>query len=246
MKKTTYFPNYELHTNTNIMLQPNVSAEWLAHLPHIHEVSVSNLGLETYYSGISWLSSVLQKCSYSTLTDWFIMMGWDYVSELRPPTGQIVHFPGDMWAWRAMAIMMSAEDNFWLVHQSSLAVLPADTRGAIRRNGRRSENLPISIWNASRDLFTRYKILRHGTSGFSSHPKEDVLRIFIALRNPSPRPALNPRTLGPVASTLITTPPRRPYSTLIRTRLLTSTSFIIHYSLITISFNTMQSEPLTV
>jgi hypothetical protein len=39
--------------------------------------------------------------------------------------------------------------------------------------------------------------------------KEGVLRIFIALKNPSPQPGLNPRPLDPVASTLITTPARR-------------------------------------
>jgi hypothetical protein len=33
-----------------------------------------------------------------------------------------------------------------------------------------------------------------------------VLRIFIALKNPSPRPGLNPRPLDPVGSTLTTTP----------------------------------------
>jgi hypothetical protein len=54
------------------------------------------------------------------------------------------------------------------------------------------------------------KIWRHGTSGFTSHPKDGVLWIFIALKNPSPRPVLNPRPLDPVASTLTTTPPRRP------------------------------------
>jgi hypothetical protein len=36
-----------------------------------------------------------------------------------------------------------------------------------------------------------------------------VLRIFIALKNPSPWPGSNPQSLGPVASTLTTTPPRR-------------------------------------
>jgi hypothetical protein len=56
---------------------------------------------------------------------------------------------------------------------------------------------------------TCHKILRHETSGFTSHPKESVLRTFIALKNPSPRPGLNPYPLGPVASTLTTTPPRR-------------------------------------
>jgi hypothetical protein len=53
------------------------------------------------------------------------------------------------------------------------------------------------------------KILRQGTSGFISRPKEGVLPIFIALKNSSPRPCLNPRPLGPVASTLTTIPPRR-------------------------------------
>jgi hypothetical protein len=64
------------------------------------------------------------------------------------------------------------------------------------------------LWYLNWSLTCR-KILWHGTSGFTSHPKEDVLRIFIALKNPSPRPGLNTRPLGPVASTLTTTPPRR-------------------------------------
>jgi hypothetical protein len=48
--------------------------------------------------------------------------------------------PGDMWAWKAMMMMMAAGDNTWLIHQSSMAVLLAETSGASRRNGRRSEN----------------------------------------------------------------------------------------------------------
>jgi hypothetical protein len=36
-----------------------------------------------------------------------------------------------------------------------------------------------------------------------------VLRIFIALKTPSPWPGSSPQPLGPVASTLTTTPPRR-------------------------------------
>jgi hypothetical protein len=36
-----------------------------------------------------------------------------------------------------------------------------------------------------------------------------VLRIFIALKSPSPWPGSNPQSLGPVVSTLTTTPPRR-------------------------------------
>jgi hypothetical protein len=51
------------------------------------------------------------------------------------------------------------------------------------------------------------KKLRHGTSGFTSHPKEGVLRIFIVIKNPSPRPGLNRRPVGSVARTLTTAPP---------------------------------------
>jgi hypothetical protein len=40
------------------------------------------------------------------------------------------------------------------------------------------------------------KILRHGTSGFTSHPKEDVLRIFIVLKNQSPWSGSNPASFG--------------------------------------------------
>jgi hypothetical protein len=36
------------------------------------------------------------------------------------------------------------------------------------------------------------------------HLKEGVLRIFIAINNPSPWPGLNPRPLGPVTSTITT------------------------------------------
>jgi hypothetical protein len=48
-----------------------------------------------------------------------------------------------------------------------------------------------------------------GPYGFTSHPKEVVLQIFIDLKIPSPWPGSNPQTLGPVASTLTTTSSRR-------------------------------------
>jgi hypothetical protein len=73
------------------------------------------------------------------------------------------------------------------------------------------ENLVYpSPWDLKRSL-TCHEILQHGASGFTSHPKEGVLRIFITLKNPMPWSVLKPRPLGPVASTLTTTPPRRPY-----------------------------------
>jgi hypothetical protein len=56
-------------------------------------------------------------------------------------------------------------------------------------------------------FLTCREILRHGADCFTSPRTEVVLRIFIALTNPSPRPCLNPWNLGPVASTISTRPP---------------------------------------
>ena len=44
--------------------------------------------------------------------------------------------------------------------------------------------------------------LRHGTDGFTSPPKEGVLKIFSPLKIRRLRPGLNPRTWVPKASTL--------------------------------------------
>jgi hypothetical protein len=117
--------------------------------------------------------------------------------------GPIVHSPDDMWAWRAMVIM-PAGDNSWLVHQSPLAVLPAETSGASRRNGWTSENFAYQYLKYLKGSLTCHKMLQHGNSSFTSHPKEGVLRIFIALKNPLPHSGFNPQPLGPVASTLTT------------------------------------------
>jgi hypothetical protein len=51
--------------------------------------------------------------------------------------------------------------------------------------------------------------LRHGTDGFTSPLKEVVLQIFLSpLKIHRPRSRSNPQTLGPVVSTLTTSPPR--------------------------------------
>jgi hypothetical protein len=57
-----------------------------------------------------------------------------------------------------------------------------DISGASGRMGEVNENLVYPcLWDFKRFLICR-KILRHGNSRFTSHPKEDVLRIFIALK----------------------------------------------------------------
>jgi hypothetical protein len=136
------------------------------------------------------------------LIDWLIDYdGVRICLRTADTNGPIFHPPGDMWAWRAMVMIIPAGDNFWLVRQSSLTVLPVETSGASRRNGRRSENFAYQYLKYLKGSLTYRKILQDGTSGFTSHPMEGVLRIIIALKNASPRPGLNPRPLGPVAST---------------------------------------------
>jgi hypothetical protein len=101
---------------------------------------------------------------------------------------------GEPWWW-----WCRSGDNSRLVYQRFLAVLPAQTSEESTRNGR-SGDFAYQYLKYLKESLTRRKILRHGTSGFTSHPKECMLRIFIALKNPSPRPGLNSRPLGPVAS----------------------------------------------
>jgi hypothetical protein len=139
-----------------------------------------------------------------------IMSLWrHYVSELLPPTGllfipQLIYAHVEQWGeW-------SRQENLF-VHRSSLAILPASHLVASRRNGRRElciRSCEVFLSIFASDFFTCRKIFRHGASGFTFSPKESVLRISIALENPSSRPGLIPRTLGLVASTLTITPPR--------------------------------------
>jgi hypothetical protein len=59
----------------------------------------------------------------------------------------------------------------------------------------------------ARKVFLHAVNLRHGTDGFTSPPKEVVLRIFITLKNPSTSVGIEPANLGST-SPLTTSPPR--------------------------------------
>jgi hypothetical protein len=72
-----------------------------------------------------------------------------------------------------------------------------------------STDKTIIFVHSLKRFFIRRKMLRHGSDGFNFVPKEGVLRIFVALKNLSPRLGLNPRTLGQISSTLIIILPRR-------------------------------------
>jgi hypothetical protein len=167
-------------------------------------VSLNKLNIPVFLKWRGLYLGVITSCTFVINYD-----GVRLCLRTAATNGPIVHPPGDMWAWRAMVMMMPAGDNSWVVHQSSLAVLPAETSGESRRKGRQSENFAYQYLKYLKGYLTCRKTLRHVTPGFTYRPKEGVLWILIALKNQSPLPGLNPRPLGPVASTLTTIPPRR-------------------------------------
>jgi hypothetical protein len=147
-----------------------------------------------------------------SLIDWLIMMMWDYVSELQPQTG-IFFIPllarerGEPWWWWWWWCRLGGNPD-----SSTRALWQSYQHRHLKQVGGMDEGvriLPYQYLKYLKGSTICRKILRHGTSGFTSHPKEGVLRIFIALKNPSLCPGLNARPLGPVASTLTTTPLRR-------------------------------------
>jgi len=83
-------------------------------------------------------------------------------------------------------------------HERPLAVEGGTLRG---RKMFRQISSRIRLPHNSRDLL-RVENLRHGTDGFTSPPKEGLLRIFSPLKIGRLWPGLNPRTWVPKASTL--------------------------------------------
>jgi hypothetical protein len=137
-------------------------------------------------------------------------MGWDLCLRTAATNGLIVHPPqviyehGEpwwLWRWLGKTPDLSIRalwQNYQHIHLR-----------ASRRNGWRSENFAYQYLRYVKWSLTCHKILWHGASAFTFHLMEVVLWIFIALKSLSPRPGLNPRPLGPVASTLTTKPMRQ-------------------------------------
>jgi hypothetical protein len=112
------------------------------------------------------------------------------------------------WYWLGL-IPNSSTRALWQPPVLSSGPVSRDISGASKKMGEENENLVYpSPWDFKSSLIC-HKILRHGNSGFTSHPKEGVLRIFIVLKSPLPSPASNSWPLGPVASIPTSTPPRR-------------------------------------
>jgi hypothetical protein len=88
----------------------------------------------------------------------------------------------------------------WRLHACHDARAPSSVRWTCRLE-MSSNFAEMTISTPFRDLLHAVK-LQHGTDGFTSPPKEGVLRIFFALYIRRLRPGLNPRTWVPKASTL--------------------------------------------
>jgi hypothetical protein len=155
---------------------------------------------EILLQGIDWLTDWLQWGE----TDWTAAI----ISVLFTPR---VNVSGEPWRWWCRLDITP--------DLSTRARWQSYQQRHLERVGRKDEGMRILsiqyLWYVN-GSFTCRKTLQHGTSGFTSHTKEGVLRIFISLQNLLPRPDLNPRPLGPAASTLTTTLPRRSFKELQR------------------------------
>jgi hypothetical protein len=144
---------------------------------------------------------------------WLIMIGWDWRLRTAASNQPIAHprltaMWNIVWWYRLGLTPNSSTRVLWQPPVLCGGPVSRDISGASRRMDEGNGNL---VYPSPRDFkgsLTCRKILRHGTSGFTSHPKEGVLRIFV-LKNQSPWPGSNSRPVGPVASTMTTTWPRR-------------------------------------
>jgi hypothetical protein len=99
----------------------------------------------------------------------------------------------------------SSTRAFWQI----TAETPSNEAGSIlARNVRYFCRRSIFVVLLTLYSLTCRKVLRRGADGFTSPPREFVLPILSPLKFQLPRPGLNARTLGPVASMIIARPPR--------------------------------------
>jgi hypothetical protein len=162
------------------------------------------------------------------------MMGWEWRLRTAVSTG-LLFIPGRFamctvvrWYWLRLTPNLSTT-VLWQPPVLSGSPVSRDISGSPQywlvscqqrplwskwESGRRKWEFSLpSPWDFKRS-FMCHRILWYGISGFTSHLKEGVLRIFIALKNPSPWLGSNPQPLGSVASTLATTPKKATYWTL--------------------------------
>jgi hypothetical protein len=117
------------------------------------------------------------------LIDWLI----DHVDGVRLSSqycGHQLAYCSSPW-WYVSVVSHGEDDAGWgkpLTHEPEVAENPTSRHlGTSRRNGRRSEKFAYQYLRHVKGSLTCRNILRRGISTFTSHPKEGVLRFFIAL-----------------------------------------------------------------
>jgi hypothetical protein len=135
-------------------------------------------------------------------------MGWDFVSELRPPT---VLFSSSSWCMgmESHSGIISSQGKapyssirvLWEFYQQSSS---SEAEETWRTNTNFACEVPLFIFLVFSNML---KALRHGTDWFTFPPMEVVLWIFIALKTSSSA-GFEPTNLGTNCNHAITRPPR--------------------------------------
>jgi hypothetical protein len=125
-------------------------------------------------------------------------MGWDYVSELRPPTcllfiPHVIHEHWEPW-WNYID-----RGNFWFVLQWPLLVLRGESSSSkAKGTGEGNDEFLLTkyLFYTSQDSLTCRKMLRHVADGFTFALKKGVLREFYRSLKLSSSVGFKPTNLG--------------------------------------------------
>jgi hypothetical protein len=137
-------------------------------------------------------------------------MGWDYVSELRPPAC-LLFIPnvacehGEPW-WN------DTDRAKLLIRPPEISGNPTSSHLTARVRAKETMNLALrSIVVRTFQVISLHAVKSYDMGLLALLPlqRKVFCRFFIALKNPSLWPGLNPRTFGLVASTRTVTSPRR-------------------------------------
>jgi hypothetical protein len=162
----------------------------------------------------SWIISIkLWECLRGKdQSEYLAVQDDDHVDVLRirlwtaATNGHIVHPRGDILAWRSVAQWYRQRK---LIRPPELSGKPTSSHlvGTYVELPKEMTNLALRSTCLYFEVFlTCRKILRHGSDGFTSSPKEAWFGLLSPLKIPHPLTGSNPRTLGPMASMLTIIP----------------------------------------
>jgi hypothetical protein len=139
---------------------------------------------ELVLQGSVWWLSTLFSCRLMMV---IMLMGLNYVSNCGhqraycSSPGDIVYDYGEP-RWND-----TNRGDFWFVHQSFLEIpqTPSGSKTRVTADGKVEFCLMKYLFHISKGSLTCCKIVLQGADGFTSPPKEGIMRILIALKNPS-------------------------------------------------------------